>query len=238
MQTETATNRFLDSFPPSFIVGSCILGLIMLFLTPLKFLFDFPDWLRNPLLANSSSEILGRFGVIILLAFPFGIPLSFLDIFFVRTSGFNDTLHIFLRLVWQRKFRKILAGMIRRVKEFFMPIEPKGSKFFESQLFVTWLRGKIYWQDFYYSVIANTVVSDFLVGCEIAVIINLLWLFVWAFSSFNKSISPIQTLLASAMLLIIVWFYNKKYWNRQLERIKAGYEYIFEKETKESQLAC
>ena len=243
MQAETATNRLLDSFPPSFIVGSCIFGLVMLFLSPLKFVLNFPYWLLNPIQTTQGSEVLGRLGAIILLSFPFGIPLSFLDVFFVRTSGYNEKIN--------EKILKPLRSMFDFVKQYLVnsdktqiptPMADNPQTASNSQketripdhVFHLWLKKKKYLQDFQYLVVSNTIVNDLIVGSEIAIILNLIWL---PFAIFFKYqlVNYAYSFVASIIILIVLWYYNKKYWNNQLQVEFQAFKTEFDKDNSNQQ---
>jgi hypothetical protein len=101
-------------------------------------------------------------------------------------------------------------------------------------VFHLWLKKKKYLQDFQYLVVSNTIVNDLFVGSEIAIILNVIWL---PFAIYFKYqlVNYAYSFVASIIILIILWYYNEKYWSNQLQVEFQTFKNEFEKDNSSQQ---
>jgi hypothetical protein len=223
LTTEVA-GRIIDSFPPALLVLIPIMGFIMLFFSPINLFL--PHIISDPFWGTPAAvEILGRFTIIVLVSFAVGLPLSFLETFFVSNSGLNNFFKRTMQVLYRSKERKGLKGNFKkrlraRLKKIARETDQPLNLSFNPDFWV-WLKEKNRLNIFNFLVTGNAIVNGLLIGSEIALISNF-------FALFFQFARVIALFIISLVLFAYVLFINSRYWrdtlNNQTRRYFEGYE--------------
>ena len=170
----------MDSFPPSFLVQVPIWGLVLLFLSPINLCL--PQMIQNPFWNTVSSfEVLGRFTIIVLVAFAVGVPFSFFEPLFVSDTGLNNLIRRIVFILRRSDERRLLKSKIsyrfeKRLRK--IGKDTKPGEGINPVYFYLWLSQKKLVNIYNFLVTGNAIFNGLLVGSEIAVIANLLFLLI------------------------------------------------------------
>ena len=219
---ETSVGRILDTFPPAFLVLASILGIILIFLSPVNFFL--PSIIRSPFEGTSSSaEILGRFTLIVLMSIIIGTPVSFLETLFVGNLGVNHHIH---DIVCQLRLGNVRSlGLRERLKG--IGYDKRQQKVDETHDFWRRLKKKGLVVIYDSLVTQNEIVNGLLVGSEIAVVFDILgapfllvyWFIVGTLDYWELFVA---IFLISLLLLVYIRWING-YWKPKFQDQIEGF---------------
>lgn len=212
-------DRIIAYFPRAIIVFAIEFGLILLFLSPIRFFVK--DWVVFPLSASTPLDALSTFAVIILIALVLGIPSSIFEGLVVADDGLNHKL--------KRLFKKDKSTEKSLNKK-------KGS----SAEFDAWLHDKGFSTHVDYLVLLNSMVNGLLIGSEIAVVLNILYFPIFSILLFLHWVKdngilgnfqlPVLIFVFSLLIFILTYFFNDKKWKHGLGSEFSNLEKDFQEE--------